>query len=124
MPRDRLVINEIRGAYYLTWFIVDEDDYGATLGDVEYTREALQKAEAGIMKDPELVEMIVLSMMAKELSDGRSADGYYWDSLSGVKKALAAIKARQKTLTDSRPWPDWALTAVKNGWKAPKGWKP
>ena len=118
MAKDRIVIREFGDHYYLTWFIVEDEDYGATIGEREYTKD-LEKAT-----DPEAIEEIALGLTAKGLADGRDTWGYYWETVSGAKAALRAVKLREKTLSDERPLPEWAVTAAANGWKPPKGWKP
>ncbi len=46
---------------------------------------------------------------------------FFWESMSDAKAALRVAKLALKS---ERPMPDWARTAIANGWKPPRGWKP
>lgn len=51
----------------------------------------------------------------------RDSYGFTWESERAAKSALALARA---ALNYERPLPEWAQTALANGWKAPRGWKP
>lgn len=59
--------------------------------------------------------------------DRRTPEGFVWDELASATKALRAARAEQRAIRDeanNRPWPDWAKTAVANGFKPPRKWHP
>jgi hypothetical protein len=111
----KLTVDEHLGYYYLTWY--DEDGAGGTLG---------QDSEDGCGQEPEdreSWEHWIGSKVAREsgaiqINNGL---GLGFETESEAKKALAKIRA---TFKAGRGLPDWAKTALAEGWKAPKGWKP
>jgi len=44
----------------------------------------------------------------------------FWETEAGARVALRLAKAALKQV---KPLPDWAKTALAEGWKPPKGWK-
>lgn len=46
--------------------------------------------------------------------------GFYWPDERAVNAALRMVKMAIK---QDRPLPEWAQTALAQGWKPPKGWK-
>jgi len=58
----------------------------------------------------------------------RATCGFEFESVSDVKRFLAAMRAAVKSAKSEYdsgvPWPEWAKQAQAAGWKAPKGWKP
>ncbi len=48
------------------------------------------------------------------------ATGAYWGTLKEANSALRVAKAAMK---QDRPLPEWATTALSQGWMMPKGWK-
>jgi len=46
--------------------------------------------------------------------------GAFWETEAGARVALRVAK---EALKQVRPLPDWAKTALAEGWKPPKGWK-
>ncbi len=57
-------------------------------------------------------------------SRGHDSTGFWWESESAARAALAKVKVIAKTLLNDVPWPEWARKALAAGWKPPKGWKP
>ena len=116
---DRLIIESERIGYQIVWFLEEESDTGARLGESTYSERDLAKAK------PEDWDHITATITASKTvgvqRDGHN--GYYWESR---KDAAAALKAIKFALKDkgAKPWPEWAVKATAEGWKAPKGWTP
>jgi hypothetical protein len=111
--KDRLSIFETRDGYvyYIGW-LCWEDDYG----DEEGLR--LGEGDGADLDDHHAAEEAV-----KDMKDGREQGGvFFWESRSSAAKALKVAKEAIKNR--EHPLPDWAKTALAEGWKAPKGWKP
>jgi len=52
-------------------------------------------------------------------------DGWEWENHVAAKAAFRVAKAALKNYRNGTGvWPEWARTALANGWKAPEGWKP
>lgn len=117
--KDKLVIVDREYVYRIEWFIAETGDEGATLGEVKYSQTQLA-AE----KDPETRVHILATITASKSKGVRhDTHGYYWDERKHVTQALREIKIALKG-DKGVPWPDWAVKAAAEGWKAPKGWKP
>jgi hypothetical protein len=129
---DKLVVDEIGGEWRIAWFLEEDGDYGSVLGEHTYKQADLDAA-----KDTEDREDIAATLAVQALKPERSgpnshagySGAFYWESQAAAKKALAvanaAIKAdKLRAEKNHVGWPEWALTALANGWKAPKGWKP
>jgi len=116
MSKDRLVIDEDRdGKYRIAWFIAEEQETGAALGEHP---ELLDQREPPADRDAWeawTAENAVASMKSEH--DGA---GYYWESRSAANDAIRQIR---EALKQERPLPDWARTALAEGWKPPKGWR-
>lgn len=48
---------------------------------------------------------------------------FMWDSKKQASAALSACNIALKAIDDGRPMPEWAVKALEEGWKPPKGWK-
>lgn len=46
--------------------------------------------------------------------------GLYWET---EKLARGAVRIAREALKQERPIPEWAKTALAEGWTPPKGWK-
>ncbi len=46
--------------------------------------------------------------------------GAFWETEA---EARVALRVAKEALKQERPLPEWAKTALAEGWKAPKGWK-
>jgi hypothetical protein len=115
MAQERLVLDEDRhGLFRIFWYLPDEDDLGACLGDYLLPRQPCEDAEHRLATES-----------AKALNTGElDTVGLYWYTRSAASKALAAAKAALTIHRSAKPWPEWAKQALAAGWKAPKGWKP
>lgn len=114
MARDRLVVNEERGVYQIAWFLAEEQDIGAALGECGTKPEAPTN-------EHEAAEAAVWGM-----ADGSAVtrSGLYWETSSGARAALAVAKAAVAQFNSKKPWPEWTKHALAAGWKAPRGWTP
>lgn len=50
----------------------------------------------------------------------RDGTSTFWETEAAARVALRLAKAALKQV---KPLPDWAKTALAEGWKPPKGWK-
>lgn len=84
MAQERLVLDEDRhGLFRIFWYLPDEDDLGACLGDYLLPQQPCEDAEHRIATES-----------AKALNTGElDTDGLYWYTRSAASKALAAAKA-------------------------------
>lgn len=111
--KDRLSIFETRKGYvfYIGW-LCWEDDYG--------DEEGLRLGEGTGTED--LDDHRAAEQAVKDMKDGREESGaFFWESRSRAVKALKVAKEAIKNI--EKPLPEWAKTAIAEGWKAPKGWK-
>lgn len=112
MAKDRLIIDERRGVYRICWYFPDSGDEGAYLGDYLKRNTSTTDSEHRVATE------------AAQSNSEVDSEGLYWETLSTVKKALAAAKASLKVRQSAKPWPEWAKQALAAGWKPPKGWQP
>lgn len=123
---DRLdIVDGARGLWQIKWFLADDDnDFGAILGEVEYTLEDVTQAKSEDWDHRMATYVAGKSKGVERCSGGM---GYGWEALKDAKLALreisVALKAGAKGAL-KKPWPAWALEAKAAGWKAPKGWTP
>lgn len=110
-----LTITERVGHFYLVWYIPDDEDFGGYVGE----SEIYQASEAPKSKDE--WEIWTADNQAKRFAEGRDGTGFYFNTATKAKLALAAAN---EVLLTGAPWPDWALKAKEAGWTPPKGWKP
>jgi hypothetical protein len=109
MDKSKLVVTCDRDYYKICWYFEDDQDYGETLGPEKINdREHDQACEIAGQSKAEVVQDVCRLH-------------YAWKTESAAKKVLSQIN---KVLQSQTPWPDWALKAQAEGWKAPKGWKP
>ena len=113
MSKDRLSILEGRQGPTIGWFLADEQEFGLMLGESnsDVPDKETQVAMETIRALPEADRPI--SMGSRE---------WVWGNMSSAKRALAAAKLAIKNI--KHPMPEWALKAVSEGWKPPKGWTP
>jgi len=123
---DKLEVEESRGVYKISWWLGEDDDYGASMGDdgptCKFKVEDLAKE-----KDPsyrEHMAYVIASYSLREEKPAGHRDGFFWDTRPQAERALRLIKAMGKAMLEGVPMPEWALTALSQGWKPPKGWKP
>lgn len=108
MTRDRLVLeDDARGNYRIMWYLAEERDLGATLGDEWPLRLVEANSEHG------------RATTAVSTSKGvdRDDQGFYWETKLAAATALKMAKAALK----NRPLEDWEQKALAAGWKPPKG---
>lgn len=119
MAKDKIVLDADRDGYFLVWFLAEEGDMGATLGEDTYTADDLKKAK------PADWAHIKATITAGQTTGvvRRGHNGYRWESAADAKRARSAVTAVLKD-TSSKPWPTWAVEARAAGWKPPKNWKP
>lgn len=124
MAKDKLIVAEVHGVYVIGWFLAEEGELGAYLGDDVSTLEDVNKAA------PEDHEAVLAQYLAHKLWDSTVQRGssfgkhFFWETESQAKKALREIRANMEAFASKKPWPEWALKAKEAGWKPPKGWKP
>lgn len=113
MSQPRLAIYEDTCVYRLRWYFPDEDDWGMTLGeDLKDIKDAEWDHKAA-------------SLAVKAMSDVElDSEGFWWDSKSRAQGALRVAKQSIKSKSDVKPWPEWALKALEQGWRPPKKWSP
>jgi hypothetical protein len=105
------------GEWRIAW--VFEDDVGGLLG---------QSREDGLGPAPSGIDDWEQWAACKAILDAypdveRDRESFIWSTESSAKKALRIAKASLKG-GQEKPMPEWALKALANGWKPPKGWKP
>jgi hypothetical protein len=107
----KLDIVEYGYRFKLAWF--EDGEEGGFLG---------QDPDDGTGKPPVLRESWEHWAASKAVRPASRDDlGFFWESIGEARSALAKARAALKF---ERPLPEWAQTAIANGWKAPKGWKP
>lgn len=111
--KDRLVIDERRGGCRIVWWLAEDRDYGAALG------------ESGAKPSNPQNEMEAAEAAVWDMADGREAfGGLRWNSRLAAQRALKIAKQAVAEFEGAKPWPEWAKQALAAGWKAPKGWTP
>lgn len=61
------------------------------------------------------------SKLPKSYLVHRDDEGFYWLSESDAREVAKACRAALRSAP--KPMPEWAKTALHEGWKPPKGWK-
>lgn len=108
-----IIINAENHTHQIAWSNGEKGAVGLIVGphDVEDMDEEGRLAAKAIGELQQYGERIV------------SSDGeWVWYGKQAAKRALSAARKVLKTL--NKQLPDWAQTAIENGWKAPKGWSP
>jgi hypothetical protein len=122
---DKLVVVEYRDSFRIQWELDDGDDLGAFLG--QSTKCPPDKAPEN-KDDREFWahERAGFQVIYSPDSEGCGHDhtGFWWETETKAKFALAKVNAMAKAALSEIPWPDWAVKATAAGWKPPKGWKP
>lgn len=98
----------------IIWYFPDEGEEGATIGE---------DPKAGLGDPPtdrDDWEDWCANKVAREANAERDRKGFFWDSAAAASAVLRQIR---EALKQDRPLPEWAKTALAEGWKAPKGWK-
>jgi hypothetical protein len=125
MDKGKLALSEsYQGKWRIVWVFGEED--GGVLGQSEEDGvepcPAFRPGDGETLTAQEDWEHWTASNAVMTLSfTHRDEIGFFWDSDKKARKALGIAK---KAMKQERPMPEWALTALANGWKAPKNWKP
>ena len=123
MAKDRLVVEQHKNGYVIGWWLAEEGEMGAILGEDQATLEDVAKAA------PEDREAIAANFCAENLwgqseENPRRIGHFEWYSPSAAQKGLKLLKTHMVSVLSAVPWPAWALTAKAAGWTPPKSWKP
>lgn len=117
--KDKLILSDDDGSWRIVWFLAEEQEQGAFLGDTVYSPHDLTRAK------PEDRDHVAATLAARASEGSRhDSGGYHWPTR---REALAALKECRAAIAGAKsgaPWPDWAIKAKAAGWKAPKGWTP
>ena len=112
---DKLAIIEDGYAYRICWVVDGEE--GAWLGDYLYPQHNPTFHDDN--------EHRVATEAANQAGGCEIENfGLRWESKARAQEALVSARAALKAARSSKPYPEWALTALAAGWKAPKGWVP
>ncbi len=123
----------------LAWF--DDGEEGAVVGQEFSTLRsgtlaarlkhiAVVEAKLAANKDPVdfdyFVAEIAVAKFVLDLNEDHYElrDGWVFASQKHKTEAMKIAKAAVTVAKSEKPWPEWAVTALANGWKAPKNWKP
>lgn len=139
----KLGIFEDRYNYRVSWYD-EEDGEGGSIGQDHSRRPPsafdaeIEEAKKDRSQDGyDHFEYLVVERAARVWFEEQTAKGA--DVRAGVSAyemgsrnlassllsvARAAVKQAKSEWTANVPWPDWAKTALAQGWKPPKGWKP
>jgi hypothetical protein len=111
----KLVVDCDRNRWRLSWAF--EDDVGGSLG--QNSKDGEGEPLSGWSRGD--WEHWAASKAVKNLPGvERDSCGFYWESEAQARKALRVAK---EALKQERPLPEWAVQALKAGWKPPKNWK-
>lgn len=117
VSKDKLQVFEGNFGFYVAWFLADECDGGARLGD-GYSGRSRPPPENREDYECWLSERVAYEIAADAYVPGRGV--YLWDSRTEASRVLRVINERLK---QPRDLPDWAKKALAEGWKPPKGWQ-
>ena len=94
------------GGAVIAW-VCEDGEIGTVLGGSGSSDHETQLAEAAICDSG--------------VNCSSSSRAFVFESERDARRALRAARAAVKA---GKVWPEWATTAVANGWSPPKGWKP
>jgi len=99
--------------FRIAWF--EDGDEGGALGQDESEELAIRRKTAK--------HGSIGPQAARRASAGAESDScsLFWSEYHSARTALALART---ALKHERPMPEWAQTALANGWKARRGWKP
>lgn len=122
MSGPHLVIREdCRGyRYRLVWHFPDEGEDGGILGEGGKAPKRLERSRNYEQRATFALDRAIDALEVTERDDC----GFWFESQSAARRALAVANAVIKSVASSTPWPEWAIKAKAEGWRAPKGWKP
>ena len=102
-----------RGEFRIAYYFADEGEYGAVLGEGDVDGTGDEPVEH---RDFWLAHKVCIDAGAD-----RDERGFTWES---KRKADAVLRQILSATSHEKSLPEWALKAIAEGWKAPKGWKP
>jgi hypothetical protein len=110
--KDRLMVVDDRSVYRIQWYLAEEGDMGATLGEGTVPKVATSPPGSDDWQHE-------IASIAAGASDGVSRDcrGFFWETRAAASSALKATKAAMK----NQPLADWESKALAAGWKPPRG---
>jgi hypothetical protein len=110
---DKLIIAEENHKFRIQWQF-DDDDGG-------YLCQDKSDVEGDAPKERDEWSHWAASRAVQHL-EGIQHDSFsaYWEN---EKQARAALRVAKEALKQERPMPEWAQTALAEGWTPPKGWK-
>lgn len=97
------------------WILPEDGDFGEMIGDREIPKKT--KKTSTLHWEAKTVRAAVAPF-----SCGRDHEGFRFEDDQTAYRALCA--ANEALLLGNVPLPTWAVTALGEGWKPPKGWKP
>jgi hypothetical protein len=114
--RDHLCLVEGDYCYQIAWYLAEEQDYGAFLGDAPTAQTEPDRAN-----EPEEWECWKADRIARDDPNAHrdSLGRLYWYEKSHAQAVLSKIKTAFKV---KRPLADWEKKALDAGWRPPKGW--
>lgn len=116
---NHLALDERAGKVQIGWFLADEQDFGAYLGE-EIPAPKPPKKEKERFEAREL--RAAFQAVAPFAFSGGDGSPFLFETEREARRALQAANAALLGLKEE--WPSWATTALAAGWKPPKGWKP
>lgn len=121
MAKDKLIVKSERDyRHRIYWFIAEEQDTGACVGERGDFYESDTAPENREDWECWTVSKAVSAFIAASGHGDRDSTGFYFETETQAK---AAIKWANIALRQERDLPEWAATALEQGWKPPKGWK-
>lgn len=129
MAKDKLIItadDHAYGPFRISWFLGDEADLGATLGDSLPLAKYRHFNKTGTFKSNEDLHVLatILCMTYDAKLPARDIDGFFWEFKTQAKAVLKYVASSMKVISQAKSWPAWALKAKAAGWTPPKNWVP
>lgn len=119
MAKDKLVIEPDKGfggsyRYRMWWWLAEDDDLGACIGQGKLWLNILEP------KERDEWECWIVEKTLLDTGVDHDTSGFYWETET---QARVALKLANEAIKQDRALPEWAKTALAQGWKPPKGWK-
>ena len=128
---DKLVVDGLYDDWRIVWYIEEEGELGLILGaDVrspgEQKKMMADDPFSKKNKETENTDHVLYTQAALENLKGVDIDeeGFVFESKSHAVNSIRVIREAARARIANRPLPEWAITALANGWKMPKGWVP
>ncbi len=113
---DKLVVVEEDYRWLIQWELDDGEDLGGYLCQSKDDGEGSPPADRGEWEHW-AASKAVRSAPAVNL---KGSAGAWWES---EKEARAALRIANEAIKQERALPEWAHTALAQGWKPPRGWR-